>query len=92
MLAAPPPAAEQRIDAPPPDGASAPEETAKQRRAREEDEEGAAEAAEKGVGSAIADVASSGVTEEVAATALKMMGINKGTTRSLFRAFRKGRR
>lgn len=45
-----------------------------------------------GLGTRIADVASSTTTEEVAATVGKMLGVNKGTTRSLFRAWRKGRR
>jgi hypothetical protein len=40
----------------------------------------------------MADAASSPVAEEVAATVGKMLGVNKGTTRSLFRAFRKARR
>ncbi len=45
-----------------------------------------------GVGERIADVASSTGVEEVAATVGKMLGVNKGTTRSLFRAWRKARR
>jgi hypothetical protein len=75
--APPPPDAAERIDRPAP---------APNRR-------GADEAADDGGAAArVADVASSPVAEEVAATLGKMLGVNKGTTRSLFRAFRKGRR
>ena len=45
-----------------------------------------------GLGTRVADAASSTGVEEVAATVGKMLGVNKGTTRSLFRAWRKSRR
>lgn len=80
---APPPSAGERIDRPAPDAPGAPPAPAPDAATGDE---GASAA------SRVADVASSQVTEEVAATVGKMLGINKGTTRSLFRAFRKGRR
>jgi hypothetical protein len=73
---APPPQPDDRIDRPAPPGTG-------------QDPDGATGAS---VADRLADVAASGVAEEVTATVGKMLGINKGTTRSLFRAFRKGRR
>ena len=81
---APAPSAAQRIDRAPPPG----EEPA----AVAKDEKQPQEEKGPGVGAAVAEAASSPVVEEVAATVGKMLGVNKGTTRSLFRAFRKGRR
>ncbi len=81
----PPPDATDRIDAPAPEADAT---AGKKKRKKDE----VAEEETPGAGSVVADVASSPVAEEVAATLGKMLGVNKGTTRSLFRAFRKGRR
>lgn len=82
--AAPPPVASERIDAPAPEAPAADEPKAEKKgRSKKQDED-------KGGG--VLDAAASPAAEEVAATVGKMLGINKGTTRSLFRAFRKGRR
>ena len=73
-----------RIDAPAPEAPAADEPKAEKKgRSKKQDED-------KGGG--VLDAAASPAAEEVAATVGKMLGINKGTTRSLFRAFRKGRR
>ncbi len=85
QAAAPPPDAAERIDAPAPTATDATSGRKPSKRTAAEDDG-------PGAGSVVADVASSPVAEEVAATLGKMLGVNKGTTRSLFRAFRKGRR